>query len=274
MITFTVPETLRSFIRSNQRIGYAAMFKASSEALKVLAADEKHIGGDLPGFFGVLHTWGRQLQYHPHIHYIVCGGALSKQDGRWHPSRMDFYVPNKPLSKIFKAKFCHEMKKAEMLPNIASEVWKINWNVNIQPIGASQQSVKYLAPYVFKVAISNSRIAKVKERKVTIRYQKGKSSRWRSATLDVLEFIRRFLQHVLPAGFMKVRHYGFMSPSSSTILQEIASQIELAYGFAIKTPEPNIESFNPLYCPCCGGKLEYRYSMMHCQLSPLLLDTG
>ena len=156
MITFTVPETIRSFIRSNQRLCYDALFKASSEALKVLAADQRHIGGDLPGFFGVLHTWGRQLQYHPHIHYIVSGGALSKNDGQWHPSRMDFYVPIKPLSKIFRAKFRDEINKAQMLANIASEVWEIDWNVNIQAVGSSHQSVKYLAPYVFKVAITNS----------------------------------------------------------------------------------------------------------------------
>jgi len=125
----------------------------------------------------------------------------------------------------------------------------------------------YLAPYVFKVAITNSRIVSVEDHMVTIRYKKGKSSRWRSTKLDVLEFIRRFLQravaiavmarrrHVLPTGFMKVRHYGFMSPSSSVTLAEISSRIELAYGFAVKTPESDIEPTKPLYCPCCGGLL-------------------
>ena len=273
LITFTVPETIRPFIRSNQRLCYSALFKASSEALKVLAADERHIGGDLPGFFGVLHTWGRQLQYHPHIHYIVPGGALSKNDATWHPSRIDFFVPIKPLSKIFRAKFLDEMKKAQMLEHIPSEVWQVDWNVNIQAIGSSEQSVKYLAPYVFKVAITNRRIVSVEDDVVTIRYKKGKSSRWRSTKLDVLEFIRRFLQHVLPTGFMKVRYYGFMNPSSSVTLQEIAARIELAYGFAVKTPESDIEPAKPLYCPCCGGKLEYKYSILPFQLC-LLSDTG
>ena len=160
-----------------------------------------------------------------------------------------------------------------MLANIASEVWEIDWNVNIQAVGSSHQSVKYLAPYVFKVAITNSRIVKVEGRTVTIRYKKGKSSRWRSTTLEVSEFIRRFVQHVLPTGFMKVRYYGFMNPSSSVTLQEIASRIELAYGFAVKTPESDIEPAKPLYCPCCGGKLEYKYSVLPFQLC-LLSDTG
>ena len=126
MITFTVPGQLRRFIRSHQKICYAALFKASADALKVLAADPKHIGGDLPGFFGILHTWGRQMNYHPHIHYIVPGGALSKSDDRWYCSRIDFYVPVKALSKIFAAEFRDEMKKSDDTSNekhIKSELY-------------------------------------------------------------------------------------------------------------------------------------------------------
>jgi hypothetical protein len=112
LLTFTVPENLRRFIRKNQRAAYSALFKASSEAMKKLAQDEHFIGGDIPGFFGILHTWGRTLEYHPHIHYIVPGGALSTSDGLWHPSRIDFYLPVRALSIIFKAKFRDEMKEA------------------------------------------------------------------------------------------------------------------------------------------------------------------
>jgi hypothetical protein len=194
MLTFTVPESLRRFIRSHQRLAYAALFKASAGAIKKLAADDKHIGGDLPGFFGVLHTWGRTLEYHPHIHYIAPGGALSSKDGAWHPSRADFYLPVRALSKIFRAKFRDEMKAAGLEGEIPVEVWETEWNVNCQAVGASAASLKYLAPYVFKVAIANSRIVKVENRTVTFRYQKPKSSRWRTMALDALEFIRRFLQ--------------------------------------------------------------------------------
>lgn len=116
MITFTVPEAIRRFIRTNQRMAYSAMFAASSQTLKKLTQDQKFIGADLPGFFGVLHTWGRTLSYHPHIHYIVPAGALSKSDQRWHPSRKDFFLPVRAMSKIYKAKFFNEKKRAGLPP--------------------------------------------------------------------------------------------------------------------------------------------------------------
>jgi hypothetical protein len=273
MITFTVPEALRPFIRSHQRLCYSGLFKASSDSMKKLAVDEKFIGGDLPGFFGVLHTWGRQLQYHPHIHYIVSGGAVSKRDGLWHPSRIDFYLPVKALSKIFKAKFRDEMQKAGFLNAIPPEVWQTDWNVNCQAVGNSEQTVKYLAPYIFKVAISNSRIIKVEDHKVTFRYKKHKSSRWRLMTLDVIEFIRRFLQHVLPEGFMKVRYYGFMNPTCSISLDKIATLIELSYGFNIEKTTPIITHQPIPQCPACGGKLMFRYAILSRYMS-IFVDTG
>jgi len=262
MTTFTVPQKLRGFIRSNQRIGYAAMFEASSQTLKKLAADEKYIGGDLSGFLGVLHTWGRQMPYHPHIHYIVSGGALSKTDGKWHCSRIDFYLPIKAMSKIFKAKFRDIMQKSGLYPQIPPDVWNQKWVVNCQAIGAGEQSIKYLAPYVFKVAISNSRIVKAQDRKVFFKYRKNKSNRWRTMALNVMEFMRRFLQHVLPTGFMKVRYYGFMSHSSSFSLDKIAALIELAFGFKIVMAKNNIEPLEPITCPHCGGNLVYRFSVL------------
>ena len=139
---------------------------------------------------------------------------------------------------------------------------------NIQAVGTGEQSIKYLSPYVFKVAISNHRIVKVENRRVYFRYRKQKNRRWRTMSLNVKEFIRRFLQHVLPTGFMKVRYYGFLNPNSSVSLEEIGSRIELAYSFAIKTPDLEIEPLPPLQCPCCGGKLKYQYSVLPFQLSP------
>ena len=118
LITFTVPEPLRSFMRQNQRLAYSALFKASSDAIKKLALDQHYIGADLPGFFGVLHTWGRTLHYHPHIHYVVSGGALCSSDGSWHPSRIDFFLPVKALSKIFRAKFRDLIKQAQLFDQI------------------------------------------------------------------------------------------------------------------------------------------------------------
>ncbi len=272
MITFTVPENLRRFIRSNQRAAYAAMFTASSKTLKKLTPDPKYIGGDLPGFFGVLHTWGRQLQYHPHIHYIVPGGAISKEDGSWHPSRIDYYLPVRAMSKIFRAKFCDKMKKAGLLPKIPADVWTIDWNVNCQAIGSSESSIKYLAPYVFKVAISDSRIVKVENREVYFRYKKTGSERWRTMNLDATEFIRRFLQHVLPTGFMKVRYYGFLNTSCSISLDHVQKLLEKAYAIKFMESESAPEAKPPIICPHCGGDLKYYYSILPFQMIPP--DTG
>jgi hypothetical protein len=262
MITFTVPQNLRRFIRSHQRMCYSAMFNASSQTIKILAADQKNIGADMPGFFGVLHTWGRQLPYHPHIHYIVPGGAFSKTDGKWHCSRIDFFLPVKAMSKIFRAKFRDIMRKNKLFNQIPADAWNQKWVVNCQAIGSGEQSIKYLAPYVFKVAISNSRIVKIENRKVFFRYRKNKSNRWRTMALDIMEFIRRFLQHVLPTGFMKVRYYGFLHPASSVSLEKITTLIELAFGFQIATPKSVLQPPEPMTCNSCGATLVLRASLL------------
>lgn len=206
------------------------------------------------------------LQYHPHIHYIVPGGAILKEDGSWHPSRIDFYLPVKAMSKIFRAKFCDEMKKAGLLSQIPANVWKIDWNVNSQAVGSSNSSIKYLAPYIFKVAISDHRIVKVEGRNVFIRYKKTSSERWRTMELDAMEFLRRFLQHVLPGGFMKVRYYGFLSPSSSISLDHIRELMEATYGIEAVEPTSDPKTLPDIICPKCGGMLKYCYSVLPHQM--------
>jgi len=263
MITFTVPEQLRNFIRSNQKLSYSAMFDASSQTLKDFAADDRFVGGDLPGFFGVLHTWGRQLQYHPHIHYIVPGGAISKSEGKWHPSRQDFFAPVMAMSEVFRAKLRDAFKNAGLFNAVDPDIWKTGFNVNCQAVGASENSIHYLAPYVFKVAISNSRIIKVDNDRVFFKYKKSKSNRFRTMSLDVFEFMRRFLQHVLPKGFMKVRYYGFMSHNSSIPLPEIASLIEMAYGFFIERTMPEKKECIGPYCPDCEGEMVLKACIIH-----------
>jgi Putative transposase/Transposase zinc-binding domain len=258
LITFSVPEQLPSFMRQHQRACYSALFKASSDAIQKLALDPKHIGGNLPGFFGVLHTWGRTLQYHPHIHYVVSGGALRSSDGSWHPSRVDFFLPVKALSKIFRAKFRELIEQAKLLDRIPPDLWQIAWNVNCQALASSQATFKYLAPYVFKVAISNSPILAVQDRTVLIHYRKPHSQRSRILALDVMEFIRRFLQHVLPTGFIKIRSYGFINPNCAVPLERIRGLIELSYGFAVDLPLPEVEPPRLSTCPTCGGLLKFR----------------
>jgi hypothetical protein len=256
-------------MRSHPRASYGALFRASSEAIKTLARDEKYMGGDLAGFFGVLHTWGRQLTYHPPIHYVVPGGALATRDGTWHPSRVDFYLPVRALSQIYRAKFRDAMQGLGLLASIPAEVWTVDWNVHCQAVGASEASLKYLAPYVFRVAIAERRILKVEDRTVWFPYRKPGSRRLRTLALDVLEFIRRFLPHVLPAGFMKVRYYGFMHATSAIPQERLAALIELASGFAI-APVPAVDPQPPppLVCPQCGGRLIYRWTLRPCPRSP------
>ncbi len=234
-----------------------ALFSASAGAIKKLAADAKHIGGDLAGFFGVLHTWGRTLQYHPHIHYVVAGGALSRADGRWHPSRPGFYLPVRALSRIVRAKFRDAIAKHGLLGEIPGEVWSREWNVNCQAAGDGRGAVEYLAHYVFKVAIAESRIVEVDDHHVRFRYQQAHSHRVRTMTLPIMEFMRRFLQHVLARGFMKVRYYGFLAPGSWVPLEDVKARIELAHGFLVPAAETTLEATAPLRCRQCGGVLRF-----------------
>jgi hypothetical protein len=225
LLTFTVPELLRPFIRSQQRLAYHALFHASATALKRLAPDERFIGTNLPGFPGVLHTWGRQLQYHPHIHSIVPGGGLSADRSAWWPSRANFFVPVKALSPIYRALFKEAMAHAGLLEQIDPQVWTIPWNVHSQANHHGHSAFTYLAPYVFKVAISNRRIVSLTDHTVTFTSRKVGSARPPTAQLDVMEFLRRFLQHVLPDGFLKVRHFGCLHASCAVPLATIRLMI-------------------------------------------------
>jgi Putative transposase/Transposase zinc-binding domain len=258
MLTFTVPEPLRPFIRRHQRIAYGALFDTSASSIKKLAADPKRLGADTPGFFGVLHTWGRCLQYHPHIHYVVPGGAFDSQTRYWHASSTAFFLPVRALSIIFRSKFRDAMAEAGLLQEIPAHVWRIDWNVNCQPVGQAEASLKYLARYVFKVAISERRIVGVDTTHVRFQYRQVNSNRVRIMRLPIREFLHRFLQHVLPAGFMKVRHYGFLSPSCSMPIEEVKARIEMARGFVAHAPEVNVETPAPKCCRHCGGRLRYQ----------------
>jgi Putative transposase/Transposase zinc-binding domain len=268
MLTFTVPEQLRAFIRAHPRIGYAALFEASAAAIRKLAPDPKFLGADTPGLLGVLHTWGRQLQYHPHIHYLVPGGAVSTRDRRWHASSSGFYLPVHALSAIFRAKFRDAMHAHGLLGEIPAQVWSIEWNVNCQAVGDGQTTLKYLARYIFKVAIADSRIVRFDQREVVFRYRKVHSNRLRTMCLPVFAFMHRFLQHVLPQGFMKVRYFGFLSPSFTMPLNEIKARVEMALGFALQPGAMAIEAPRPWCCRHCGARLRYRRTILPLRLPP------
>jgi len=258
LVTFTVPSELRAVIRSHQRIGYAALFEASSAALKALASNPRFVGSSHCGFVGVLHTWGRTLEYHPHIHYIVPGGGLSDDGTTWLPARPNFFVPQRGLAILFRAKFRDALDRAGLLGQVDPAVWRAQWVVDSQAVGDGRTSLKYLAPYVFRVAISDRRIVSCDDGRVTFTYRRVGSKRQRRMTVDAQEFIRRFLQHVLPAGFQKVRHYGFLSPTSRIAIEAVRRLVVLYYGLislllAQASPVAVIEA--GLRCDACGGPL-------------------
>ena len=258
LLTFTLPEGLRAFVRAQQRVAYAALFDASRQAMKKLAADPKYLGSRQCGFFGVLHTWGRTLEYHPHVHYVVPGGAVSHDGAAWLPSRADFFLPVRALSVIFRAKFRAAMQAAGLLAHIDPAVWRQDWVVHCQAAGDGRTSLQYLAPYVFRVAIGDRRIVSCDDQTVTFSYRKSGSNRWRTMTLEAMEFIRRFLQHVLPSGFQKVRHYGFLSPNSKLPLEAVRWLVTLQAGqlFLLLSQSLLVMPAPPrLCCPECGGLL-------------------
>jgi hypothetical protein len=258
LLTFTVPAALRGWIRGHQRIAYAALFEASSEAIKTLMADPKYVGATEAGFFGVVHTWGRTLEYHPHVHYVVPGGGLSADGTRWLPSHAHFLVPVQALSILFRAKFRDALDGAGVLAQVDPAVWRQDWVVHAQAVGDGRASLKYLAPYVFRVAISDRRIVSCDDGKVTYSYRKSGSNRWRKMTVDGPEFVRRFLQHVLPTGFQKVRHYGFLSPNSRVSLELVRWLIALYQGlvFALRGHLPQEAPARPrIRCAFCGGAM-------------------
>ena len=255
LLTFTVPETRRPFLRSHQRLAYQAMFNASSLALKRLAKDERFIGTNLPGCTGVLPTWGRQLQYHPHIHSIVPGGGLAKDCTTWRPSRATFFVPVKALSPLYRARFQEDMRHAGLREQIDQQVWTIPWNVHSQAHPHAHSALHSLAPSVFKVAIANSRIVGLKDRTVTVTSRQPGSARPRTTNLDAIEFLRRFLQQVLPDGFMKGRHCGFLHASCAIPLDTVRLLILQAHS-ADFTPTPLTPPAPCVaFCPTCGGQM-------------------
>lgn len=166
------------------------------------AADPRHLGAQ-PGMLGVLHTWGRDLCYHPHVHYLVPGGGINKT-GKWcWTSYEEFFLPVRALSRIFRAKFRDGMKNLGLHDAVPEEVWKKDWVVHCEFAGRGPEAIRYLSRYIYRVAITNSRIISLHDDRVTFKYQPVGTKEWKLMTLPVLVFMARFLQHVLPKGFCK-----------------------------------------------------------------------
>jgi len=265
-VTFTIPSELRSFVRSNQEVCYRAMFAAAAFALKTALANPKFCGADTVGFTSVLHTFGRDMNYHPHVHVIVPGGGMS--GGAWKSTRTGFLAPVKLLSKLFRMEF--ERLLREQLTDVVlppAREFRREFVSDVEAVGDGVATLKYLSRYVFRTAITNDRIVSMNNHQVTFRYRKSGEQRDCLMTLPVFEFLRRFLQHVLPRRLQKIRHYGFLSRRSKLSIDAIRDAI--IESLRESEPDLELEDWTPPTlrrtshsgeddgprCPNCGGAL-------------------
>ena len=263
LVTFTLPEALRPVARSNQKCMYNALFQTSAAALQVLSLDAKHLGGQI-GMVGVLHTWTRDMAYHPHVHYLVPAGALSPDGSQWlAPRSEDWLVPVRALSHLFRGKFKEKIAQANLLEHAPAHVWQQAWVTHCEPVGTGHEVITYLAPSIRRIAITNNRLEKLEDGYVTFRFKASGSKEWQHRTLPAQAFIRRFLQHVLPKGFIKVRYYGFLSPTCRNVLTHIRHLLSTSACHLLPPPdEPNQPPRQPppatppaRQCTTCRGQL-------------------
>ncbi len=215
LVTFTVPEELRRFIRSHQQIALNLLFASSAQALQELAANPRRLGAQL-GMLGVLHTWSRTLSFHPHIHYLIPGGGLSPDGRRWVAARKKFLLHHQPLGDHCRTLFKEHLLKEhpERFKQVPAKVWKRHWNVGCQAAGSGDHALRYLSRYVFKTATANKTVALLPGGKVRWDYRDSKTRKQTSLPLEALDFLSRFLQHVLPRGFARVRTFGWLHPAA------------------------------------------------------------
>jgi hypothetical protein len=258
LITVTLPSALRPLAFGHQSVVYGALMRCAAAALQTLAADPRFLGAPL-GCIAVLHTWTRALLYHPHVHLIVTAGGLSADRTQWiAPKHPAFLVPVQALSVIVRAKMCAALNRAGLLGHVSPEVWTTPWVVHAQPAGNGARVLDYLARYLFRVAISNSRLEQIDDDQVTFRYRDNRTQAIRRATLSGVEFLRRFLQHVLPRRCAKVRYYGLWSATRRADLDQARTLLEAERAPATPAgpPAPPITTpiatpAAPLVCPLC-----------------------
>ena len=224
-LVFTVPKELHGLIRTHQRVLYAILMRAAAFSLMDLARDPRYVGGTI-AVLCVLHTWTRAMVYHPHLHCLVPGGGLAHDGCSWLPARKRFLVPVRALSEIFRAKFMELARRALPEHTFPESVWHTPWVVYSKPcVQGTEKVLAYLARYLHRIAITNNRILSLENGEVTFRYKDSRENRWKTMTLSAGEFMRRFLQHVLPQGFHKVRSYGLLAPANRERLQQIRNSL-------------------------------------------------
>jgi putative transposase/transposase-like zinc-binding protein len=229
-VVFTLPEQLSPLALQNKRIIYGLLFKAASETLLEIAADPRHLGAEI-GFLALLHTWGQTLQHHPHLHCVVPGGGLSPDHSKWIACRQGFFLPVRVLGRLFRRKFLSQLRKAfeeqelvcagrlshleqkDRVAKLLAELGRMEWIVYAKPpFGGPERVLKYLARYTHRVAISNHRLLELSAGQVSFSYKDyAAGNMTKTMTLEVCEFTRRFLLHVLPRGFVRIRSYGFLA---------------------------------------------------------------
>jgi Putative transposase/Transposase zinc-binding domain len=251
MVTFTVPSQLRQFFYAHQRIAYDLFFKTSSNALLELGRDPKHLGGEM-GFTGVLHTWKRDLGYHAHIHYLVPGGA-SGPHGWVQPKKAGHLLTAPVLATVMRNRFRDALRKVnpDLWRALPSGVWKRPWNVNLQAVGSGAKAFAYLARYVQKTAIDANRILACDAETVTYTWIDRKTQQRRVAKVPGAVFIQRFVQHVLPRGLVRVRHYGYLASAAKRKLAHVREQLRMPTPGPAEQPAGASQPANKREGACC-----------------------
>lgn len=267
-ITATLPEELREIFRANQRDGYAILMKATSESIVELARDPRYVGGTV-GVLMVLHTWTQQLIHHPHVHCLVTGGGVDEEGLNWRPARKNFLVPVRALSRLIRGKVLAALEKVRPDLRLPASVRTREWVVHATRWGQGEQAVlDYLARYAFRIAITNCRIVALDEATVTFRHKDRKAKRWRTCRVTGEEFMRRFLQHVLPKGFHKVRYGGLWHPSKRKLAARIRIFLQLEQAGdpkGLKTKSTDQERGDP------STKIHQDATCTHCGKGTLIL---
>jgi len=264
-VVFTLPHELAPLALQNPRVVYGILFRAVAESLLEMAADPKRLGARI-GFLAVLHTWTQRLEAHPHIHCVVPAGGLSPDD-RWvRPRKPKFFLPVKPLGRLFRGKFLdylheaftarhlefhgrlRELAHSACFDDLLSPLYSKEWVVYVKPpFGGPEQVLRYLARYTHRVAISNGRLLNLENGRVHLRWRDSQqNNQIKEMSLDAVEFIRRFLLHVLPDGFVKIRHFGFLANRNRKNLVQHCREL-LPQALAVVV---TLESYLPL-CPIC-----------------------
>ena len=276
-VVFTLPHQLAPLALQNKREIYSLLFRASAETLLTVARDPQHLGAEI-GFFSVLHTWNQQLLHHPHVHCVVPAGGLAPDHTRWIPAPHGFFLPVKVLSRVFRGKFVAGLRKLHSegqlgfhgtLAHLQSprafaamlrSLFRCDWVVySKRPFGGAEHALRYLGCYTHRVAISNHRLVDLAEGQVTFRWRdSAHKNKKRLMRLPLEEFLRRFFLHVLPKGFVRIRHFGLFAHRRRAALLPLCLQLlaPADHPPAAEVSEAKSDSTRPLWqCPHCGGPM-------------------